>query len=345
MGKTIPIWQEPDVPPKLPPHVRAVRNPTGRVYYYLQIGRGTTQKRAPIRLPDDPREPAFWEAYAAALNLKAPPVHANAVSELDKAWEASPEWKTLSPKTKAEWTRYRARVVTAWGPLQVRGIEPSHVLTLRDTYADTPAAANNLLRCLSSMLGWSVPRGWRSDNPCREVRPLKAGEGYAPWPWDVIEAAKVNLRPDLWRAVAVALYTGQRKGDCLAMRWDAIRGDTIAVRQAKTGKSLAIPIHRDLRTVIETSPKTAVTILTSSDGTPWRGGFNASWRKSTWRPPDPLVFHGLRKSAVVTLLEAGCTDAEVSAITGQSRDMIEHYARQVSQERLARSAMRKWEGA
>ena len=31
------------------------------------------------------------------------------------------------------------------------------------------------------------------------------------------------------------------------------------------------------------------------------------------------VFHGLRKSAVVFLLEAGCADAEVSAIAGQSR--------------------------
>jgi hypothetical protein len=31
-----------------------------------------------------------------------------------------------------------------------------------------------------------------------------------------------------------------------------------------------------------------------------------------------LVFHGLRKSAVVFLLEAGATTAEVQAITGQS---------------------------
>jgi hypothetical protein len=29
--------------------------------------------------------------------------------------------------------------------------------------------------------------------------------------------------------------------------------------------------------------------------------------------PDGLAFRGLRKSAVVMLLEAGCTDAEVSA--------------------------------
>jgi hypothetical protein len=44
-------------------------------------------------------------------------------------------------------------------------------------------------------------------------------------------------------------------------------------------------------------------------------------------PLRGLVFHGLRKSAVVFLLETGCTDAEVSAITGQSRQMAEHYRR------------------
>lgn len=56
-----------------------------------------------------------------------------------------------------------------------------------------------------------------------------------------------------------------------------------------------------------------------------------------------LVFHGLRESAVVFLLEAGCTDAEVAAITGPSREMVQHYAREVNQHRLAASAVHKWE--
>src|SRR5262245_22172980 len=46
-----------------------------------------------------------------------------------------------------------------------------------------------------------------------------------------------------------------------------------------------------------------------------------------------------------TFLEAGCTDAETAAITGQSRDMVEHYAKQVNQKRLAAAAILKWETA
>jgi len=55
------------------------------------------------------------------------------------------------------------------------------------------------------------------------------------------------------------------------------------------------------------------------------------------------IFHGLRKSSVVMLLEAGCTDAEVSAITGQSREMVEHYARAVNQKKRAAAALLKCE--
>jgi integrase len=147
------------------------------------------------------------------------------------------------------------------------------------------------------------------------------------------------------------------------MRWDHVSGNIITVAQEKTRKRVAIPLHEDLRKILADIPKTAVTILSSTAGTPWtKDGFKTSWQKAFAEPaqrhgeperPWPLrpireaglVFHGLRKSAVVFLLEAGCTDAEVAAITGQSRQMVEHYARQVSQRKLAASAILKWERA
>jgi integrase len=350
------------VPPRLPPHVKKVVNRLGRPYYYLTLHRGTTKQGQTIRLPDDPKSPEFWTAYARLLNLPSPKVNENAVRELDRAWGgtwdeatrtdvgASPEWKALGKGTKREWRRHRTRIVAAWGDLETRGIEPKHVLALRDAWADTPATANNLMRCLSSMMSWSVPRGWRNNNPCREIKPVKGSVPYAPWPWDVIEAAEVELREkqraDLWWVVAVALYTGQRLGDCLAMRWSAISADglSITVLQEKTRKELTIALHRDLRAVLELIPKRSVNILTNTRGIPWRG-FQMAWgdNKPKLVVERGLVFHGLRKSAVVTLLEAGCTEAEVAAVTGQSMQMVAHYAKQVNQKKLARAAVLKWE--
>jgi 2-keto-3-deoxy-6-phosphogluconate aldolase len=45
------------------------------------------------------------------------------------------------------------------------------------------------------------------------------------------------------------------------------------------------------------------------------------------------------------LVEAGCSDAETASITSQSRDMVEHYAKQVNQRRLAAAAILKWKAA
>jgi hypothetical protein len=42
---------------------------------------------------------------------------------------------------------------------------------------------------------------------------------------------------------------------------------------------------------------------------------------------------------------AGATDAEVAAVTGQSREMVAHYSRQVNQRKLAATSILKWETA
>ena len=53
------------------------------------------------------------------------------------------------------------------------------------------------------------------------------------------------------------------------------------------------------------------------------------------------VPHGLRKNAVIALLEAGCTVAEVAAITGQTYVVVERYAARVNTRRLGKAAVLK----
>jgi integrase len=155
--------------------------------------------------------------------------------------------------------------------------------------------------------------------------------------------------PELWWATALALYSGQRQGDELRMKWNDIRDGFMSVLQEKTKKPLQVLIHRDLLQVLHAIPRRSIFILTSSTGKPWTNdGFRTSWGRMSKRlqlDEQRLVFHGLRKSAVVMLLESGCSDAEVSAITGQSRKMVEHYSLQVNQKKLGASAILKWENA
>jgi integrase len=330
---------------RLPPHVMCV-TARGKTYYYLQRGRGTDQAAKRIRLPD-PSSPDFWRTYGEAMGLAPQPVNANSFATLIAAYQASPDFRRLTPGTRAGYEHAHRMFLGWWGPLEVRGLEPKHVLRRRDELAGTWAKANNMLSALSALMAWSVPRGYRNDNPCEHVRKVPApGDGYAPWPWELIQLAEREAPPWMWRAIALAVYTGQRQGDVLAMTWRAVKGSTIEVRQAKTGKELIIPVHARLRPILDAIPREAFPILTSTRGQPWTGdGFRASWRKGLPRPISEagLVFHGLRKSAVVTLLEVGCTDAEVAAITGQSRQMVEHYSKAVNQRKLAAAAILKWE--
>lgn len=204
------------------------------------------------------------------------------------------------------------------------------------------------MRVLSLLISWGIPRSYRCDNPCEHVRKLKIGEGWQPWPWEMIERVQDGAPAELWHAAALALYTGQRQRDVLGMKWSEVADNQIAVYQSKTKLRLLIPLHRDLATVLAEVPRRSVYILTNTRGVPWtQTGFKASWGKMCDRigVSDQLVFHGLRKSAVVMLLQAGCTTAEVMAITGQSMQMVEHYAKHVNQGQLAAAAILKWENA
>jgi integrase len=94
----------------------------------------------------------------------------------------------------------------------------------------------------------------------------------------------------------------------------------------------------------------APTILTGERGKPFTvEGFKSVWGREMdqvrlqTRACDGLVFHGLRKSAVCCMLEAGCSVEQVQAITGQSRQMVYHYAAELDRKRLGEQAMAHWE--
>jgi integrase len=204
---------------------------------------------------------------------------------------------------------------------------------------------------LSTLIAWGIPRDYADSNPCRDIGDLANADGYPPWEWEDVLYARVNLPRHLWHVSAVALFTGQRQSDVLSMDWNRIAGNEISVVQEKTGKRLWLPIHAELRPVLDEIPHISTRILTNSRGLPWASGFKAAWQLAMNRPDFAdfrkrrLVFHGLRKSAVCMLLESGCTDGEVAAITGQSREMIQHYSLMVNQRRLARSAILRWESS
>ena len=87
------------------------------------------------------------------------------------------------------------------------------------------------------MLAWSIPRGWRIDNPCEHVKTFPAGEPWAAWSWEAIEAWREHAVPELVQAMSLALYTGQRRSDLLPMTWADVDRGVIRVKGRHSRKA------------------------------------------------------------------------------------------------------------
>lgn len=335
---------------ELPRGVRAVKAKGGKVYFYYHPHRETPNAGKPVRLPDDPRRPEFWAAYnELSGSTTGAIIKRNTFDNLITAYLLSPEFTSKAPRTKVLNERHLSIISKSWGSLLVRGLRPRHALELRDKFADRPRMADQLVSILSAMISWGVPREFSDNNPCTEIKKLSKSAGYAPWSWADIQHAKQHLPDHLWHVVGLALYSGQRQGDVLGMTWNRIVDDGIEVLQSKTKKRLWVPLHASLRAILAEIPRLGPQILTNSRGLPWGSGFQASWTKAMNRPEFAgfrerrLVFHGLRKSSVCILLEAGASVPETAAITGQTLQMVAHYSLLVNQRKLAASAILKWE--
>lgn len=213
-------------------------------------------------------------------------------------------------------------------------------------------AANNYLKSLRTLMTFAVERGWRRDDPTTAVRRVKTNPGgYRAWSEADITLFKARWpsgsKPRL--ALALLLYTAQRRSDVIGMGRQHIRDGRIHLRQQKTGTALAIPIHADLVREIEQLPRDQLTFLQTQSGSPFTAAGFTNWFVDRARmaglPPRSSP-HGLRKAAARRLAEAGCTAHEIMAITGhKSLNQVAPYTATADQERLADTAietMRKY---
>ena len=149
-------------------------------------------------------------------------------------------------------------------------------------------------------------------------------------------------------AFKLALYTGQREGDVLAMTWHDYDGERIQVVQSKTGTKLSIPVHSALREALDAQARVSPIILTAATGRPFTcSGFRHHFVKATKNARlSGVTFHGLRYTAATRLAEAGCSLKEIAAVTGhKSLAMIEKYTSAADQKRLAGAAILRLENA
>ncbi len=279
-----------------------------------------------IRLPDDPTTPAFVAAVAAA-EASTSKKRDGTVSGLIYDFCQSQAWDRLRDSTRG----IMALEPQGCGkpvrhlPARRHGDRMARVefLNWHDKLAkEYPRAADAKLAAFARVLSWGFDRGLIDRNPIeRFTRAYSVDRSDIIWLPEHVDALTASAPPEIWRAMMLALHTGQRQGDLLRLTWSGYDGTAIALKQSKTGARIYIPCTKALKAMMDALPRgDAVNVLVNGQGRPWTSdAFKKAWAKATEAEAFAgLHFHDLRGTAVTMLSEASCSVQEVASITGHS---------------------------
>jgi integrase len=267
----------------------------------------------------------------------------DSLGALISAYKASPEWARLADASRATYGTY-LKVLEADPHTAVASVKRRDILALRDAIATArgPGAATGFIRAASALFTWAVDREWIDNTPVTRIKALP--KGHLPtWTADQVRTALAKLPEHLRRAVVLALHTGQRRGDLVAMRWDHYDGRTLRFTQQKTGRAMVLAVSPELHAELEAWRQTrqTLTLLHDAQGQPWVAQrlTERLKRALTIHGLPGLGIHGIRKHVAATLADRGATTHEIAAITGhRTLGMVALYTAQADQERLAKRA-------
>ena len=277
------------------------------------------------RLPGKPGSPEFVAAYNEAVAEKAKRPTGTLQSVLD-AYQETPKFHDLADRTRRDYVRLIRKIEAEFSDFPIQALADRRTrgefLTWRDRMAKgSRRQADYTYSVLALILAWAFDRGLVPHNPCeRPGKTYRSKRVDNVWTPDD-EARFLEAAPDhIALAYMLAVWTGQRQGDLLRLTWSAYDGNTIRLRQSKTGARVTIPVGAPLKALLDRTPKKAVTILATVRDTSWtESGFRASWRTVCQKAGIAgLTFHDLRGTAVTRLAVAGCTVPEITTITGHT---------------------------
>jgi integrase len=276
------------------------------------------------RLIGEPGSPEFIESYYAAIQSRREPDRSTFHSVI-AGYKASQDFLGLSPRSQSDYLKQIKKIETKFADLPIAALDDARVtrefIEWRDSMAASPRQADYAWTILMRLCSWARARGLTLYRPPERVdRLYHADRSEKIWEEQHIAAFMAKASELLQHALVLALETGQRQADLLALPWSAYDGQWIRLRQAKTGRRVNIPVTRRLRSVLDNSKCTATVILTNKRGLAWQpSAFRKAWG-DTCRKAEivGLTFHDLRGTAVTRLAEAECSHAEIAAITGHS---------------------------
>lgn len=276
----------------------------------------------------------------------------------DRAGEVSESTSQVYEKRLREFSQTSGRVTLS----QLR---VNHVRTFRDDLAQRIGGntVNKYLSTLKAALQDAVRDGHLANNPCDALRPLKAKQETHRRPFTIDELKRIyEIASAEWRSMILfGLYTGQRLQDVATLTWANLDLEAAELRLAtgKTGRRMAIPLHRCLVDHVLTLPlsedahqpihpeacsivektgrvsllSTAFREILANAGLAKRRGAKSD-QGSNRRQISELSFHSLRHTATSLLKQAGISGPVVQELIGHESAAVNQIYTHIDAETL-----------
>jgi len=269
-------------------------------------------------------------------------------------YKQSPAFTDLKPRTKRDYNRVFDFLHREHNT-EIETFTTARIARLRDaTYKlKKRSFANYMVSVFSLVFNWAIDAGLATGNPAEKVKKIKRPKGKPkanrPWTEDEFKAMMKASPAQIRIAIALSWFTGIRQGDMCVLPWAAYDGTAININQMKTGQPLWVPVHRDLKLMLdaEKNKKNGLYVVMNSRGSPYtESGFRAVFfkivrdQKEKGNVDTGLTYHGLRTTVATRLAEAGAGEHVIMAVTGHTSEAaVRVYTASAQRTKNARAAI------
>ncbi len=289
------------------------------------------------------------------------------ISELAQRWLATKEQRVAAKTYVFYASHVRLYIAPALGTLRAESLRSSHIEAALAAWACgkrndrergvlSSHSVAHVFNTLRTFLRWGVKMGLLVRNAADAIEPPRSerGEMRALDPAGVAQLLHAAQGSELQAIIAVAIGTGLRRGELLALRWFDVNLDArrITVRRsletvkgvtrtkppktARSARTIALPPfvadvlreerrrQEELRRAFGTKQTEDDRVFVRADGSPWEpGAFSLAFARFVKRTKLPHIrFHDLRHSFGTLALASGVDLQTVSRALGHESTAI-----------------------
>ena len=254
----------------------------------------------------------------------------------------------LKPKNAQNQSRQLDWWKAQLGGLMLSEISPAQIAECRDRLLTTPsrrgkrrspATAVRYLAALSHAYSVALREwGWVNENPLRRIVKPKEPRGRVRFLDEaerdgLLQACRESNNPLLYSIVVLAIATGMRRGELMALQWSQVdfSRQTITLHETKNGERRVIPLvgHAlHLLLALQQRCRTDTALVFPSPTVQKPVDITKAWKNAVARAGlQDFRFHDLRHTAASYLAQGGATPLDIAAVLGhKTLAMVKRYA-------------------